>query len=425
MNEALVARGLSVAELEQLLDVTRALAAPFDITSMLAAVTDAARQLLHAERCSVWLHDAPADELVLKVASDIQDVRVPVGTGLIGACARDRAVINVPDCYADPRFDPAVDKRSGFRTRCSLTLPLVDHRGDLVGAMQLLNRVPGVFDAADERLAQALAAQCAVALQRARLQALQIEDERMHQALELARDMQSSMLPATMPRVPGYDCFGCMRPAEQTGGDTFDLALAPHGLLVVLADATGHGIAPALSVTQVQSMLRMAHRLGTELETMFLQVNNMLAETLPDDRFITAFVGLLEPAAHRLRFLSGGQGPILHFHAAERRCTRYKPGGPPLGAFAMPVARRAVTLDFAPGDVLLLLSDGVFEYCNAQGECFGDARVEAFVAAHGDLPMQALADALLREVLAFADGAPQEDDVTIVLVRRDRQERAA
>ena len=135
----------------------------------------------------------------------------------------------------------------------------------------------------------------------------------------MARVVQMSTLPATMPAIPGYDVYGTFEPAELTGGDTFDLALLDQGLLVVLGDATGHGIAPALSVTQMQAMLRMAFRLGADLETAFMQVNNQLAETLPDDRFITAFIGLLDPSTHQLRFHSGGQGPILHFQAATRR----------------------------------------------------------------------------------------------------------
>ena len=161
--------GLSAEDLTTLLDVTRDLAAPFDLMSMLVAVTAAARQVLRAERCSVWLHDRATDELVLEVATDIRHVRVRVGTGLVGACARERRILNVPDCYADPRFDQEVDRRSGYRTRCSLTLPLIDHEGELVGVMQVLNRIDGVFGLDDEPLASALAAQCGVALQRVRL----------------------------------------------------------------------------------------------------------------------------------------------------------------------------------------------------------------------------------------------------------------
>src|SRR5204862_2552609 len=135
--------------------------------------------------------------------------------------------------------------------------------------------------------------------------------------LEMARVVQMSTLPLTMPMVAGYDVFGTFKPAELTGGDTFDPAVLDQGLLAVLADATGHGIAPALSVTQMQAMLRMAFRLGADLDSAYLQVNNQLAERLPADRFITAFIGLPDPKRHELRFHSGGQGPILNFRAAD------------------------------------------------------------------------------------------------------------
>src|SRR4029453_13151146 len=101
----------------------------------------------------------------------------------VGACARDRRIINVPDCYADPRFDPSVDKASGYHTRCMLTLPLVDHKDVLVGVMQVLNKTGGIFDRDDEKLATALAAQCAVALQRVRMTEALIVGEKMRQGL--------------------------------------------------------------------------------------------------------------------------------------------------------------------------------------------------------------------------------------------------
>ena len=410
--------GLSARDMGVILEVTRGLAAPFDLTTMLTTVTTAARQVLHAERSSVWLHDAGAAELVLKVSSDISDVRIPVGAGMVGACARDRLIINVPDCYADPRFDPAVDKRSGFRTRCALTLPLVDHRDALVGVMQVLNRAGGVFDAADEALAAALAAQCAVALQRVQMTEALIETQKMRAELEMARVVQMSTLPATMPVLAGYEAFGCSQPAELTGGDTFDLSLVDGQLLVVLGDATGHGIAPALSVTQMHAMLRMALRLGADLETAFRQVNDQLAATLPDGRFVTAFIGLLDTAAHRLRFLSGGQGPILHFCAAQGMCVPYKATSFPMGAMPLATLRPAVEISLAPGDILVLLTDGIYEYEDTRGAQFGVQRVEQVLREHHAASSATLAAHLLQEVRAFARGAAQDDDVTMVLLKR-------
>ena len=412
-------RAMSARDLEPILAVAAKLAAPFDLRTMLDEVVAAAKLVLKADRGTVWLYDAATDELVLTVASDITAVRLPAGSGLVGTCARNRKPINVPDCYADPRFDSAMDKRSGYRTRCMLTLPLVDHKDVLVGVMQVLNKADGVFNAEDEALATVLAAQCAIALQRVRMTEALIEGEKMRQQLEMAREVQMGTLPATMPLVPGYDVYGTFKPAELTGGDTFDLLLIDQGLLVVLGDATGHGIAPALSVTQMQSMLRMAFRLGADLETAFTQVNNLLADILPGDRFITAFIGLLDPATHRIRFHSGGQGPILHFRAADGECVHYRPTSFPLAAMPLKALKPAIVVPMEPGDIMVLLSDGIYEYTDASDSEFGEERVKELLRGHHDGSMADLSATLLEAVRAFGGAAPQQDDVTIVLVKRE------
>lgn len=417
-------RSLASSDLETILAVTRALAAPFDLKSMLTAVVDAAKQVLDAERGSVWLYEAGTDELLLEVATGLAPVRVKSGAGIVGAAARTRSIINVPDCYADPRFDPALDRATGYRTRSMLTLPLVDHDDALVGVMQVLNKAGGPFDADDELLASTLAAQCAVALKRARMTEAVIEGERMRRSLDAAREVQMSTLPARMPEVAGYDIASWFQPAELTGGDTYDVALTDGKLLVVLGDATGHGIAPALSVTQMQAMLRMAFRLKADLETAFAQVNDRLAETLADDRFITAFIGLLDPVAHTMRFLSAGQGPLFHYRAATGRSDLHKPTSFPLGAMPLPAPPRAVTIPFAPGDALLLLSDGFYEQASAAGENWGEDRLHALLADHAREPMDSLLRLVVDDVRAHAGGAAQEDDMTAVLVGR-RHERMA
>ena len=409
---------VTASDLEPILAVAAKLAAPFDLRTMLREVVEAGKQVLGADRGTVWLYDPASDELLLEVATDVEPIRVPAGKGLVGSCARNRALINVRDCYSDTRFDPSMDQRTGYRTRCMITLPLIDHKGILVGVMQLLNKSQGVFEETDERLATVLAAQCAIALQRVRMTEALIEGEKMRQQLEMARVVQMSLLPSTMPSVPGYDVYGTFRPADLCGGDTFDLAMIEQGLLVVLGDATGHGIAPALSVTQMQAMLRMAFRMGANLESAFLQVNNQMEDYLPDDRFVTAFIGLLDPAQHKLRFLSGGQAPILLFEAATRECRRYKPTSFPLSAMPLTSVKAAVEIPMQPGDVLVLLSDGIYEYRNVGNEEFGELRVEALLQRHCEAPAAELAAKILGAVQAFAGDAVQEDDMTVLLVKR-------
>jgi len=166
-------------------------------------------------------------------------------------------------------------------------------------------------------------------------------------------------------------------------------------------------------------MLRMAFRLGAPLETAFAQVNDLLAETLAEDRFVTAFIGVLDPQAHVLRYVSAGQAPILHFHADRGACSRHKPTSFPLGAMALAKQPRAAEMTFAPSDLLVLLSDGIYEYGDGSGEQFGEDRVEKVVADHHGRGTAALSAALLDAVQAFAGGAAQDDDITVVLVRRE------
>jgi phosphoserine phosphatase RsbU/P len=406
-------------DLESILAITRRLAAPVGLHDLLVEVAAAACRVLQAERCSVWLLDAGRQELVLEVADDLAAIRLPVGRGLIGACARDLAVINVPDCYADPRFDRAMDLATGFHTRCSLTLPLVHLDGTLVGVIQVLNRAGGPFDAGDEALALALAAQAAVALQRARMTAALVEAEGLRAELQAARTVQMSTLPRELPDVPGYAMHATFRPASLTGGDTYDLArLANDQLLVVLGDASGHGIAPALSVTQMHAMLRMALRLGADLATAFREVNDQLAETMPDSRFVTAIIGLLDLSTHTLHYANGGQAPILHWHAADGHFTRLKPTSFPMGAMALPGPRPPARIVLAPGDLLVLSSDGIYEQEDAGGRPFGVERVEDLVRTHASGPVGGLAGAILQAFDGFDPSRPQDDDVTLVLLQR-------
>jgi phosphoserine phosphatase len=410
---------LDAATLERILGVTRKLAAPFELDEMLELVIEAGRAVLSADRGSVFLYDESADELVVRVATGVKELRLPAGKGIAGECAKTREIVNVPDAYADERFNREVDRQSGYRTRCLLAVPLVGHDDSLVGVLQLLNKHDAVFDHRDETIATALAAQCAVALQRVRMTEELLVKEKMHRELAVAREIQMGSMPRKMPELPGYDLAGTSRPADETGGDTFDLVPIDAGrVMLLLGDATGHGIGPALSATQVRAMLRIARRLGADLDATVSNINDQLEQDLPSNRFVTAFIGVLDAKKHRVTYHSAAQGPLLHFHASSGECEWLGSTTLPLGLMSPLALKEPATVDLAPGDILGLITDGVFEYENEDGKMFEEAGVELVIGRHHDSPMSELVETLVREVGAYGGSVSQADDVTMVLVRR-------
>jgi phosphoserine phosphatase RsbU/P len=402
-----------------ILEATVGLGRPIEYRAILDEVAAAATRLLDAERSSVFLYDPATDELVMTVVGDIAPIRVPNGHGIVGYCARERRLINVPDCAADPRFNSAVDRDSGFRTRCLLSLPLLGQDGGLVGVLQVLNKRGGVFDAHDELVGAILAAQCAAALQRALAVDELLAADHLHEEIRVAREIQMSGLPDEMPPLAGYDGAGLFLPTDQTGGDLFDFVpVGAHGMFLLLGDATGHGIGPALSATQVRAMIRVALRLGADLDNIHTHVNNQLLDDLPDDRFVTAFLGMLDGRTHALRFHAAGQAPLLHLHAASGEATWHDATTIPMGAMPLAEPFPAKTIELAPGDLFALLSDGVYEYEDGARRQFGEQRVAELLRQLQQLPMREAARALHAALKEFGDGAAQADDVTIVLLRR-------
>jgi phosphoserine phosphatase RsbU/P len=403
----------------RILEVSRDLARPMELKQMLTEVAKASCDVLHAERCTVWLYDDEEKQFETEVVLGMESIRIPSDRGLVGTCGRTREIINVPDCYADSRFDQSVDKESGYRTRCLLSVPLIGLDDTLIGVLQILNRKGGPFNEVDVEAATALSAQCAVALQRARMLDELLVKHRLEQELGVARQIQTGTFPRKMPEIQGYDIHGLSMPAEETGGDTFDIIqMGSDCLGLLIADATGHGVGPALSVAQVRSMLRMSARLGCDIQIAFEGINNQLVEDLPMERFVTAFLGKLQVASNTIHYISAGQGPLMHFKAATNEVEQIKPTTMPLGVIADLPDVRPQLVRLEPGDIFVLITDGILEAENESEEDFGVDRTVAILREHHTRPMAELLETLIRKTQEFSGSESQADDMTILLVKR-------
>jgi phosphoserine phosphatase len=408
-----------VGDLMAVLDIARELTVTPELDPLLGAIDKSARSVLGCERVSVFLHDAHTDELFVRLGTDIHGVRFPANRGIAGAAFRTGDVIVVPDAYADSRFNPAVDKATGYVTRNILTCPLVGWDGVPVGVLQAVNKTAGPFDAWDEVLCRALAAQAGTAIQRQRLLDIWHEKQKQDRELTIARMIQQRQLPVEPPRVPGYELAGWNQPAEATGGDFYDYLPLPNGRLAIsLGDATGHGVGPALMTTACRAFARAALSGGDDLPAAVARVNRLLGDELEPGHFVTAFFGILDPAANRLTYLSAGQGPIVLYRAGSRAAAELPTHGPPLGVMPDIPFDPPEEVDLRPGDWLVMMTDGFYEWEDPGGERFGFERlVRVLRAAGGSAPAEVVRSAYAA-VTAFASGTPQGDDLTAVVVRR-------
>jgi phosphoserine phosphatase len=219
--------------------------------------------------------------------------------------------------------------------------------------------------------------------------------------------------------IEGYEVAGWNRSADETGGDAYDFISLDDGRLAIfLADATGHGIGAALVIAQGRSLLRAMLSVTRDLVTIATSVNDLLAEDLADDRFVTAFIGILDPHAHTLEYISGGQGPLILISpdALDSRIANALPFAVAPGIDFDPPDR----FEFAPSATLVLLTDGFYEAANPQDEQFGESRVIEYVRQKAAVPLVELIDGLHADVVAFTQGCPQADDLTAVLIRRNQ-----
>jgi serine phosphatase RsbU (regulator of sigma subunit) len=252
-----------------------------------------------------------------------------------------------------------------------------------------------------------------VALQEAR------EVERIRGELETARAIQQGLLPRDAPRLAGYDVAGWNQPADQTGGDYFGWQDLPDGRVAfTLADVTGHGIGAALIAATCHAYNRASMAEHSDLGAIVGRMNRLLCDDLPPGKLVTFVAAALEPTEGRLELLSAGHGPLLLYTASDDRVQGFEAHGIPFGIIPTMPYGPAQKIRLAAGDLLVLLTDGFFEWENAGGDDFGIARLQETIRAARDLPASQIISSLHEAVVRFAGGTRQLDDLTAVVVKR-------
>ena len=304
--------------------------------------------------------------------------------------------------------------------QAELVLPL-NGKKDLLGVITLgPKKSEEPYSLSDAKLLGSVASQTGLALENSRLMATIVSEiakrEWIGREIDIARGVQQRLFPQTLPQIAGVVCAGCCRPAQGVGGDYYDfLALSGGRLGVALGDVAGKGIPAALLMASLQASLRGQRLSGpADLAQLMTNLNFLIHEASPDNRYATFFYGELDPETRRLAYVNAGHNAPMLFRATGG-IERLPATGPVVGLVeAGRFEQKCVSL--APGDVLVVYSDGISEAMNRSEEEWGEDLLAA--AATSALPCepQSLIDRLFAAADAFAAGATQHDDMTLVVV---------
>lgn len=396
---------------------------PVDVT--LEQVTRLAPALTGVDRCVALLIDDEGNFRARTVqgqrpglAEAYRDAVIRPGElPLLDDACRSGQPIFVDDVEGSARVPRSWRTRFGSRTILVVPLLVAD---EPIGAL-LADDVDSahMFSPRRVRILVGIANQAAIAIENARLQLQEAERARLGRELELAQEIQRTLLPQAAPDVPGYQVAYRWRSARQVGGDFFDfMRLDPSRIGLVIADVSDKGIPAALYMMFARTIMRAVALSGRDPAQALQRANQLILSDSTSDMFVTAHYGVLHADSHRLVYSSAGHNLALHVRAAGGHIEELTASGLALG-IVDDVQFEQKTIDLAEGDVILFYTDGAIDTLDPGGAEFGSDRLAALLSEHRSRSAEAIAAAIDEGVSAWAAGEPQFDDFTLIVVKRD------
>ncbi len=352
--------------------------------------------------------------MVRKVQTDIRTIPYRLGDQITGWMLKNQQPLAINDFPNDGRFRLPAEAASDVRSLLCVPLRL---KGRMIGVLSVFNkRGDEGFSDDDQRLLAIIGAQSAQVIENARLYEEEKSLQKMQQEVQMAREIQTRLLPKAPPVVPGYDIAGKSVSAQNVGGDYFDFLPFRDGRLgLCLADVSGKGISASLLMANVQATVRGQAAAGSSAALCLQRSNEQLYQSTDTDKYVTLFYAVLDIAKRELQYSNAGHNPPLLIKA-DNQPMLLTVGGPVLGI--LPEAQfeeASVSLDV--GDLLLIYSDGYSEAMNRAFEEFGEDRLLEMAQHNRNATSAELIHRIGEAVLQHAAGAPQTDDMTMIAVR--------
>jgi phosphoserine phosphatase RsbU/P len=431
--------GIDSERLRLLYDLGCAFAGRARLDDLVELVLEKCREVLEAEAASILLHDRQRGELYfpyvaernVETEEELHSLRFPADRGIAGAVLGSGRALKIDDTASDPRFYTGVDLRTGIVTRNLLCAPLRSRQGT-IGVIQILNHRGTGFSDGDLAFLDALGGSIAIAIENARMyeqltaqvatleRAVQEHNELLaiRRELDIARDIQQSIVPKTFPNRSDVRLFADMIAAQEVGGDFYDFFFLDDSRIgVLVGDVSGKGVPAALFMAMTRTLLRSTALVCTTTGECLARVNALLIPDNTAEMFVTVFYGILDLASGRLEYSNGGHNPPYVLRSGGGVEVLARTHGTVLGmleGLEFDTGRATI----GPGEGLVLFTDGITEAMDRQGALFGEDGLEAALASFGTLAPKVVVQRILEAVERHASGAAQSDDITALVLRR-------
>lgn len=427
--------GLTVTDkLRLLLDITKKISRSLNLEEVLAQVMDTLDSLLPYDAAGIYIikrNANPAEQRASAAATaataapdivfhaeavrgydieELMELNLKLGEGLIGYVAQTGEAIIVPDVRDDPRY---VNARK--ETRSEMIAPVISN-DEVIGVFDLESDDLNAYQEDDRQVLLLLASQVAIIVEKAVLHEQLVEKKRLEAQLEIARQVQLSLLPPRDPLLEGFDISAYNFSTEEVSGDYYDFVqIYEDHLGLVIADVSGKGVPASLLMAFLRASLRAAIRIGYAPNVGMSKVNFLLWETIEQHQYVTAFYGMLDATNHTLAFVNAGHNPpiLLERDGSARFIER---GGLPLGLFR-DTRYYEYYLPVEAGQILLLYTDGATEATTPGGEEYGRDRLVETLRATRDKSARDMIDFIYSDIFEWTGGRGAGDDVTFVVVK--------
>jgi serine phosphatase RsbU (regulator of sigma subunit) len=394
-----------------------ALITHYPLEKLVEVIMDIVFQAVVSDRGALIMLD-PQDrtQLQLKVVrNSVGNQGLQISRTIIDEVMRNKKAVLTVDAQSDDRFEASQSiQMQGIRS--IICVPLWNNR-DVIGLVYIDNLISRrTFTQSDLRLVALIANMAAVKIENVLLLEEQLEKKRIEEQLAVAAQIQRRLLPQTNPELPAYQIYGVNRSCYQIGGDYYDFIPKEDGqLAIIIADVSGKGVGAALLMAAFQASIRTLIKTVKNPAELIEQLNIVMKENSPSNKYITVFYGELDSKSHTFHYVNAGHNPPIFFKGKE--ATLLTACGPVVGI--IPGARyesRKITLDRF--DLLFFYTDGVTECQAPDGSEFGEEGVIRFLERYYQEDADDLTQLLENHIREFSHGASLLDDTTLIFLKR-------